>query len=380
MILEQDKLKRLLDYLEENLNPERLEDTEKLNRKALNWETVPRLPLVLNFPFPDNPLFVPFPHGEIFSDLEKHLYNELVYAFEGSIALNIDLQCDLPVTIRPNYGIGLISSILGGFVEQIEDNPPWVRPFSSLSEFKGIFEIDTADVSGKGWIPRVIETYQFYNEVLSPYCSLNRLVKQTLPDLQGPFDNYELLRGSEAFTDFYTDPPLLREGLTKTSEVQIKTTRTLLLYTTDHDDGFSFQHGVAMRGNILIRNDSPIMVSPELYWDVIAPHDGTVLTALGGGGIHSCGAIAHQMKNYLNVEGISCIDLGQGLMNDREHLFSLAEKKKTAIIRMEATEEELTTGKIVKMFPTGVNLIHRCESFEKAREIRAAYQKAALKG
>jgi hypothetical protein len=122
------------------------------------------------------------------------------------------------------------------------------------------------------------------------------------------------------------------------------------------------------------------MVSPEMYREFVAPHDSTVLNALGGGGIHSCGNIEHQMENYLNLRDLCCIDLGQGLMNNREKLFHLAEKKKAAIIRMEATEEELTTGRILKMFPTGVSLIHRCESFEKAREIKGAYLRVSQAG
>jgi len=47
---------------------------------------------------------------------------------------------------------------------------------------------------------------------------------------------------------------------------------------------------------------------------------------------------------------------------------------------MEATEEELLTGRILKMFPTGVSLMHRCESFEKAREIQSAYQRISQAG
>lgn len=377
MTLEQDRLKRLLDYLERKLRPQRLAEIEELNRNALNWEPVPRLPLVLTFPFPDSSRFAPFSHGTIFADPEKHLYNELVYAFEGSIALNVELDCDLPVTIRPNFGIGLVSSILGARVEQIDDNPPWVHPFPSRSGLRKMFEIDTAAVSSKGWIPRVIETYQFYDEALAPYRNLNRLVKRVLPDLQGPFDNYGLVRGSEAFTDFYSAPGLLNEGLALTAEVQIQAARTLLPFTSDHRHGFSYQHGLAMRGYILIRNDSAVMISPEMYRDFITPQDSAVLTALGGGGIHSCGNLEHQMANYLNLEQICCVDLGQGLMNDRGKLFRLAKERKTAIIRMEATEEELVTGKILEMFPTGVSLIHRCESFEKAGGIREAYLKAA---
>jgi hypothetical protein len=282
-------------------------------------------------------------------------------------------MCDLPLTIRPNYGVGLVGSILGGRVEQIDDNPPWVKPFSSRVELMKMFDIDTTDVAGKGWIPRVVETYEFYDEALAPYPNLSSAIKKVLPDLQGPFDNYELLRGSETFTDFYTDPVLLEAGLSLTADVQIEAARTLLPYTNDHLDGLSYQHGMAMRGSILIRNDSPIMISGNMYRDFVAPHDSAVLTALGGGGIHSCGSIEHQIENYLDLAELLCVDLGQGLMNDRQRLFRLAEQRRTAIIRMEATEEELVTGRILEMFPTGVSLVHRCRSFDKAKELVKDY-------
>jgi hypothetical protein len=51
-----------------------------------------------------------------------------VYAFEASIAPNVELGRDLPPAIRPDYGVGVVGSILGGTVEQIDDNFLWVRP------------------------------------------------------------------------------------------------------------------------------------------------------------------------------------------------------------------------------------------------------------
>lgn len=373
----QDRLKGLLDRLEEGLRPEELEESETLSRRALEWEAVPRLPLVLCYPFPERSRLQPFPHGSTFGDPAKHLHNELLYAFETSAALNLELGCDLALSIRPNFGIGLVPSILGARVEQIDDNPPWVRPLESRSELMRMFDRDPAQAAAGGWLPRVVETYQYFDEALSPYPRLRGSVRRVLPDLQGPFDNYELLRGSEAFSDFYTDPGLLRDGLALTARAQIAAAQALLPWTTDHRDGYSLQHGVVIKGSILIRNDSPVMVSPESYREVIAPHDGAVLSALGGGGIHSCGNIGHQMRNYLDVEGLSCIDLGQGLLNDRAELYRLAAAKQAALVRMEVTEDELTTGRVLEMFPTGVSLVHRCGSFDKAREVLGAYRRAA---
>ena len=48
---------------------------------------------------------------EILSDPEKMLYNELVYAFDKSLCLYDQLRDDTLLTVRPNYGTGIIASL-----------------------------------------------------------------------------------------------------------------------------------------------------------------------------------------------------------------------------------------------------------------------------
>ncbi len=55
------------------------------------------------------------------------MYNELVHALDTSIALRDRLSDDLPLTVRANFGTGLIASMFGAKVEQHAGNPPWVR-------------------------------------------------------------------------------------------------------------------------------------------------------------------------------------------------------------------------------------------------------------
>ena len=65
--------------------------------------------------------------GGCFDDAEKMLFNELVCAFDTSIALRDRVGDDLPLTIRANFGTVLIASMFGAAAEQIGDNPPWIR-------------------------------------------------------------------------------------------------------------------------------------------------------------------------------------------------------------------------------------------------------------
>ncbi len=55
------------------------------------------------------------------------MFNELVYAFDTSIAMRDRVDDDLPLTVRANFGTVLIASMCGADVEQLGDSPPWVH-------------------------------------------------------------------------------------------------------------------------------------------------------------------------------------------------------------------------------------------------------------
>ena len=74
------RLTDLLDHLAATLTPEREAGIEDLHRRALSWQPVERLPLVLSYPAPQD-RWVPCPHAEALADPEKMLFNELVSAW-----------------------------------------------------------------------------------------------------------------------------------------------------------------------------------------------------------------------------------------------------------------------------------------------------------
>ena len=129
-------LDKLLDYLNGIIDPVRQAQIDELYENALRWKPVNRLPLVISFPVSEDMPFKPFPHRQIFEDPAKMLYNELVHTWGLSIASRDRLEDDLPFTIRANFGTVIVASIFGGRIEQVDDNPPWVRHFESLAEFK----------------------------------------------------------------------------------------------------------------------------------------------------------------------------------------------------------------------------------------------------
>jgi hypothetical protein len=368
-------LKELLNRLEGELNPDKQVHIQALYEKALNWEPVDRLPLTVTFPYPESIHFQPFPHREIFDDPEKMLFNELLYAFSTSILLhgttifpNGRLFDDLTYTIRANFGTVIIASLFGARVEQRDDNPPWVRHFETRDAFMSVFDKDPEDFS-QGICPQVIERYQFYKDILDRYPKLQKCIRIVLPDLQGPLDSLELLRGSAVYEYFITDPEMTDKALRLMATAQVGFAKHLQQFTTDGPVNYAHQHATVIRGNILIRNDSAIMISPDMYSEQVAPHDEFVLKSMGGGGIHSCGKIDFNIPEIFRLPSIRCFDFGQSYLNDLEPVYTLAKEKKIPLIRIRADRDELLSGSIMKRFPTGVSLVYEAGSFEEAKNI-----------
>ena len=355
-----DDLQQLLDHLCEILQPQRQAEIDQRFRSALAYESVDRPPCVRYGPLPGDSPFRPFPLGEAFGDSEKMLFNELVFAFDTSIAARDRVADDLPLTIRANFGTVLIASLFGARAEQIGDNPPWVRHDSDSVTVEQLAEADPADM-GRGWVPRVVETMQFYHDALASRVELKSLIRVVLPDMQGPFDNLELIGGSDVFLKMAMDPDRVDRALGTLAEAQVNLAKHLASHVTDGPDGYCHQHAVGLKGSILLRNDSCIVVSSERYREQIAPHDEHVLSSLGGGGIHSCGCFEHLVDEFLALPSIRSLDFGQSEMNAVDAIYRKAAEKKVALVRVAVDRGEIESGKAAERFPTGVVLVERCE-------------------
>ena len=369
-------LQNLLEYLVDVVDSDRQAKIEDLHRRALNWEPVDRLPVIVTLPVPGELRFAPYPHGQVFESPEKMLFNELVYAFNTSIASRDVLGDDLPCTIRANFGTVVIASVFGACVEQIDDNPPWIRHNGEKDiSLEEVLDHDPLDFS-KGWCPRVIEMCQFYENVLSDYPQLKRLIKVVLPDLQGPFDNLELVVGSGVFEELYSNQELVCKALDAMATAQIGFARHIEPYISDRSEAFSYQHATMIKGRILLRNDSVIMMSPKMYQSVVAPHDERVLRELGGGGVHSCGKADDHVPGFLELPSIRCLDLGQSELNNVDSLYMQLKQRRIPLTRLKVSREDLTTGRIMERFGTGVSLLYEADSVLDAKETIEAYLRA----
>jgi len=354
-----DNLRRLLDELQASADRALALEIEDRFRLALDGQPVDRLPAVRCGALLGAARFQPLPHREVFGDPEKMLYNELVYAFETSIANDDRRGSDLPWTVRANFGTVLMASMFGAPVEQIGDNPPWIRHQTGEEiSLDAVLACDPTDFSS-GWCPRAVETMEAYHAMLRGWPELYRQIRIVLPDLQGPLDTLELIRGSQLLLELATEPEKVDAALGVVAAAQIEFARRLAPLVTDGPSGYCHQHAAMLKGNILLRCDTAIMISADMYRRQIAPHDERVLRELGGGGIHSCGCIHHLVDEFLRLPSLRSLDLGQPELNDVDQIYRKARAGSVPLIRVKATKEDISTGKIQQRFPTGVTLVVR---------------------
>jgi hypothetical protein len=366
-------LKKLLQHLENNLDEQKIRSSEKLHQAALSWQNIPRLPVIASYPYPENADFLPYPHRQALEDPEKMLFNQLVSSFDTSIYLNKSVGDDLPLSVRADFGCVLIPSMFGAKVEQVEDNHSWIRHDKNNITCESITKKSSADFN-MDLISKAASFYRIFNKILDNYTKLSELLNVTLPDLQGPFDNLELIRGSQIFLDMQLHKKDFLEAMFTVTGAQIEIANFFQSVTREIQKGYSHQHGFPHKGGILIRNDTSIMVSPKMYREMIAPFDKQILTLLGGG-IHSCGNVNKILPEYFSLKPIECFDFGQSELNNLEKIYTLAKQKRIPLTRIAVTEEELMNGTVQKKFPTGVSLIYRAECFEQAKKIITSYKK-----
>lgn len=364
-------VKQLLEYLEPRIDLGHVRQVAARHRAALDYAELDRPPLVCYLPY-EGEEFTPYPYSEMFGDPAKLMVNELLTGFT-SIYHAVDLKDDAPYCLRPNLGVTIIASMLGAQIRVVDDQAPWVIPFEDTNAIQAIVNAPLPDMSS-GLAPRVLEQYAYFREALADYPTCREAFQLTLPDLQGPFDIAELVWGSDIFIAFYDTPELLSAFLRKITETITAAQRRFSVEVKDNiGPDYQYQHAVGVKGQILLRGDTEIMLSPEHYRDFVQPHNARVAEELGSVAIHFCGNGGHQIDNILLIPGFTCFDFGQPWMMDMDAIYAKAAAKRVPLVRLTVPVEELTAQRALQQFPTGAILMCEPKSVKEARQIWERY-------
>lgn len=66
----------------------------------------------------------------------------------------------------------------------------------------------------------------------------------------------------------------MRELLELVTATYIKFLKELKKTLNDEEDGFCLHWGKLFKGSVVIRDDSPVNLSPDMYKEYLSPHEG----------------------------------------------------------------------------------------------------------
>ncbi len=224
--------------------------------------------------------------------------------------------------VRADYGTGIIPSLFGArlfMMDDALDTLPTVWPMGGADAARTLLDGGVPDLHG-GLGGKVFAMGERLRAIAAEYPRIGRHVHVYHPDTQGPLDVCEMLWGSSIFEAFYLEPDLVTDLLNLITETYIAFLRewfSLLPPSDTVSPHWGMMHG----GTIMIRNDSAMNLSPELYRQFAQPFDARCLEAFGGGAIHFCGRGDHYIAAMSTTPGLQAINLSQPELNDMETIF-----------------------------------------------------------
>ncbi|MEI6603624.1 MAG: hypothetical protein WCL54_09070 [Clostridia bacterium] len=292
----------VLSYLEEHLDAAHITEVKARLKRTLCYQQADRMAINICCPAEHN--FQWYPYAEAFTDVEKMMVNELI-----PCCSHPEFKSDSLPMIRANYGVGTMPTLFGLDCQVVENNLPWVAHVGA-DQIKEILRRGVPDLrTGLGG--RVFDTIQYYHEQLAAFPLCQQLVRVYHPDLQGPFDVAHLIWGSDIFIALYDEPELVHELLQLVTETYIAYMKELKKVLNDEDGDFNYHWGSLYPGRVLLRDDTPVILSKETYEEFVQPYDEQILAAFGGGTIHYCGRADQWVFSMMETKGLKGMNFGQ---------------------------------------------------------------------
>jgi hypothetical protein len=226
------------------------------------------------------------------------------------------------LNVRTNYGVSIMTSQLGCEVVIMDrrfGNLPTTRPLSGADPIRAAIDRGVPDIrAGQG--SDVFDCGERFSDVLARNEVLERWVWLYHPDTQGPIDNAELAWGSDIFLAFYDTPDLVHESLDLMVDHYVSFLRAWFAAHPPRGQ-YSSHWGHLIKGQIMLRDDSLMNLSPEIYDEFILERESRCLQDLGGGAIHYCGRGSHVIDRLPGMQGLNAVNISQPHLNDMEKVF-----------------------------------------------------------
>lgn len=246
------------------------------------------------------------------------------------------------LSMRANYGTGIMTSLFGAeiFVMPRSQNTlPTTRSFNDTDKISAVLESGIPSFEA-GFGKKVFEFGEMCREIFEKYPKISKYVYMYHPDTQGPLDIAELLWGSEMFYSMYDEPELVHALIQLITDTYTRfLDKWFVMYPNRSD--LNAHWGYLMKGNICLRNDSAMNLSPDFYREFAFKYDQYLLDYYSGGIVHFCGRGDHYIDILSSAENLTGINLSQPHLNDMNKIYTSAftNRKRLIGLRADACDE-----------------------------------------
>lgn len=240
----------------------------------------------------------------------------------GGCSAALSSASGLLLNVRCNYGTPIMPALFGAslfVMDEALETLPTSWPLGSLDAIKRLLDSSLPDYHA-GLGGQVLQMGEHYAEICRAYPKIRQFVFIYHPDLQGPMDVCELLWGSSIFYALVDQPELVHALLERVTQVYIDFMRLWMEIVPFHYPG-NAHWGFYHLGNIMLRDDSAMNLSPEMVREFVLPYDQRLLTELGGGAIHFCGKGDHFIGSLSELRGLHAMNVSQPELNAMETVF-----------------------------------------------------------
>jgi len=279
--------------------------------------------------------------NETLADFERMALQQLC-----ACSATLEYGTGAVMNVRANYGTGILSSVFGAEIFVMDDQMntlPTTRPMSGgVDAVRRLLDKGVPDLRA-GYGEQCLAMGRYFVDLFADYPNVSRCVHVYHPDLQGPMDICELLWGSDLFIGLIDTPDLVHSLLELITETYIRFMREWEQIVPPRD-GYSPHWGMMHRGRIMIRDDSAMNLSPEMFDEFIRPYDQRLLSEFGGGAVHFCGRGDHYIDSLTDMTGMYAVNMSQPECNDMERIFRNTIDKGIMLIGLQSDAAEAATG------------------------------------
>lgn len=339
-----DMLRRCLDDLEARIDPAQedrlLEEWVDFSENRFHGEIFsPRRA------HPAPPM-VEWPHVSVNAALAD--YDLMALQQYGQCSAHLAEGSGAILNVRCNYGSSIVPLLFGVEVFTMDeelDTLPTSRPLNDREAVRRLIAAGVPDLS-TGYGVHVMEMGRRFAAIAREYPKIGRYVWIYHPDLQGPMDICEVIWGSTIFYAAYDEPELIKELLELACATYTAFLREWLKIVPFRPGGNS-HWGLYHKGNIMLRDDSAMNFSPDMFDEFIRPYDQRLLDEFGGGAIHFCGRGSHYIARMTELRGLHAIAMSQPEYNDMETIYRYTVDRgiKLLGLKREAAEQAIAQGR-----------------------------------